>query len=462
MPKDALQQRNTELGNYDMSAHVLAYDWASTPLGPMQDWSPRRLALVDTVLSHGFPMIALLGPDLVQVYNDGYAQILGGKHPGGLGQPTQTCWPEVWHINGPIYARVMQGEVITREDGLYPLARSGQLKDAWFTLTYSPIRDDLGAVDGVLVTMIETTARILAERQRDETLAQLQEAEQRQRFLLELSDRLRLSDDPEGTATRMIAAHFGASAVRFVKDPQPMDGVLTVGGLQACRQGWTAPEIALLEQAAERALAAIEKARAEAALRDALDYQKLLLAELQHRVRNSLGIIGLIAERSGDSAPDAAGYRAAFLGRLGAFARVQAAVTRSPDQGLDLRGILLDELDAFPPKGLHLDGKPVLLKPRAAERLTLAFHELATNAAKYGALRDESGRLSVSWSVDADGLAINWCETGVPGVTTPTRLGFGSEIIQQALAYDLGASTRMDYEADGLCCHIRLPTRQLA
>ena len=131
------------------------------------------------MLAHGFPMIVLWGEQLVQLYNDGYAEILADKHPGGLGQPTRECWPEVWHINGPIYQRVWQGETITYEDKLYPLARRGRLEDVWFTITYSPIRGEEGRINGVLVTMFETTAAHVAQAAREREEQKRRESDRR-------------------------------------------------------------------------------------------------------------------------------------------------------------------------------------------------------------------------------------------------------------------------------------------
>ncbi|AWI88892.1 histidine kinase [Methylobacterium sp. DM1] len=148
----------------EMAGRIRAYDWTSTTLGAAETWPPSLKATISLLLGCGFPMIALWGPNLIQVYNDGYRDLMGLKHPAGLGQPTRACWPEVWHINAPIYERVWAGETLTFEDALYPLTRSGRLEDAWFTLTYSPLRDDSGAIAGILVILVETTSRVLADR----------------------------------------------------------------------------------------------------------------------------------------------------------------------------------------------------------------------------------------------------------------------------------------------------------
>ena len=162
----------------ETGALIRTHDWAATALGLSEDWPERLRAVVDLVLASGFPMVALWGPDLIQIYNDGYAAIMGERHPRGLGQPTRLCWPEVWHINGPIYERVRGGETLTFENALYPITRNGVQEDAWFTLSYSPFRDQIGGVAGILVTVVETTQRLRAE-------AQLHESERRLRAVLE-------------------------------------------------------------------------------------------------------------------------------------------------------------------------------------------------------------------------------------------------------------------------------------
>ncbi len=168
-----------------MVRRVRDHDWAATPLGPAEAWTPERRCVVELVLASGLPTIALLGRDLIQVYNDGYGDLMGNKHPAGLGQATRDCWPEVWHINEPIYERVRRGETVTFEDALYPLSRSGVVQDVWLTLSYSPLRDGEGRVDGVLVVLFETTARHLAEERRQQAERHLRESEARHRLLIE-------------------------------------------------------------------------------------------------------------------------------------------------------------------------------------------------------------------------------------------------------------------------------------
>jgi PAS domain S-box-containing protein len=126
-------------------------------------------------------MIVLWGPDLIQIYNDGYLSLMGTKHPAGLGQRTQDCWPEVWHINQPLYARVWQGETLTFEDQLYPITRHGFLEDAYFTLCYSPLWDQTRSIAGVVVTVFETTGRVTAALEKSRTEEALRQSEERLR-----------------------------------------------------------------------------------------------------------------------------------------------------------------------------------------------------------------------------------------------------------------------------------------
>ncbi len=152
-------------GGGAMGAQARALDWVATSLGPMARWPQSLRTAASICLASRFPMIILWGPDLVQIYNDGYWPILGTKHPEAMGQPTRACWPEVWAFNAPIYDAVRaRGEVVYAEDQLFRIARSGYVEEAYFTLCYSPIRDESEGVGGILVTVLETTPRVLGER----------------------------------------------------------------------------------------------------------------------------------------------------------------------------------------------------------------------------------------------------------------------------------------------------------
>ncbi|CAN5908738.1 hypothetical protein BH11GEM1_BH11GEM1_35440 [soil metagenome] len=164
-------------GSGEMKGRCRTFDWGSTPLGKVEQWPQSLRTIVSTILDSAFPNIVLWGPDLIQVYNDGYREVMGRKHPWGLGIPTRDCWPEAWAFNEPIYARVLGGETVAFDDVCIPLMRYGALEDFWFTLSYSPLRDETFGIAGVLVTLVETTSRVEAQKleaEREQLLTQVQ------------------------------------------------------------------------------------------------------------------------------------------------------------------------------------------------------------------------------------------------------------------------------------------------
>jgi serine phosphatase RsbU (regulator of sigma subunit) len=147
-----------------MQQMVLDHDWSQTPLGPLQGWSPTLLTAVSTVLNSRFPMLLMWGPELVMVYNDGYAQTLGGRHPGALGGRVPEVWSDVWADISGLIDDVLAGGVTFAEDLPLVMTRNGFEEEAAFTFSYSPVMEPGGQVAGVLNTVVETTARVLAAR----------------------------------------------------------------------------------------------------------------------------------------------------------------------------------------------------------------------------------------------------------------------------------------------------------
>ncbi|CCD88209.1 putative chemotaxis protein methyltransferase [Bradyrhizobium sp. ORS 285] len=200
------------------------------------------------------------------------------------------------------------------------------------------------------------------------------------------------------------------------------------------------------------------------AITRAEERQRLLLAELQHRVRNTLGVVRSIARRSAQTSSTVDEYAAHLDGRLGALARTQAAVTRDPEAGVDLEYLLADELMAYKAREgeqVRISGPSMRLQPKAAETLSLAIHELATNAVKYGALSQPAGRVEISWhideSVDPNELVFEWRERGGPEVKPSQRKGFGTEILERTLAFELKGRTELSFNPAGLQFQIILP-----
>jgi PAS domain S-box-containing protein len=197
--------------------------------------------------------------------------------------------------------------------------------------------------------------------------------------------------------------------------------------------------------------------------RQLADHRAVLLAELQHRVRNIMGMIRSIANRSASGATEVEDYRSILEGRLLAISRVQALLTREANAGGSLREVIRSEISAQAHKDeqFELTGPEIRLSPKAVEVLTLAFHELTTNALKYGGLSGPDGRISVRWAPFAKRgehwLRVDWVEDGAPPRPPSERRGFGSELIEARIPYELGGTGRVTIAPQGARCEIEFP-----
>ncbi|MFL6195503.1 MAG: ATP-binding protein [Thermoanaerobaculia bacterium] len=148
-----------------MGTLTRSFDWAAHPMGPPETWPQSFRTALSICLGSRFPMAIWWGPDLWQFYNDGYRHILGDKHPKSLGQRGDECWAEIWDAVGPFYRQVVTtGEATFSTDFLLIMERNHYLEETYFTFSYSPIRDEGGGVGGNLITVQETTERVLGER----------------------------------------------------------------------------------------------------------------------------------------------------------------------------------------------------------------------------------------------------------------------------------------------------------
>jgi two-component system CheB/CheR fusion protein len=200
-------------------------------------------------------------------------------------------------------------------------------------------------------------------------------------------------------------------------------------------------------------------------LRQAQEHERLLAAELQHRVRNTLAVIRSIARRTADGSKTIEDFTKHFDGRLNAFARTQSVVTRDPTAGVDLEYIIADELRAHGSREgdqIRINGPRLRLRSKPAETLGLAIHELATNAVKYGALSAPKGEIDIRWRLrNQEGISylrFGWVESGLSLDTNkPVRRGFGMDLLEKSLAYEFQAVTILSIEQTGLQYYVDLP-----
>jgi two-component sensor histidine kinase/PAS domain-containing protein len=195
------------------------------------------------------------------------------------------------------------------------------------------------------------------------------------------------------------------------------------------------------------------------------EQRQLLINELNHRVKNTLASVQSIALQTLRGAGASADMREALDSRLVAFAKAHDVLTRESWEGAGLHEIVAGATGPYGGRDRFLvSGQPVWLAPSVSLSLALALHELATNAAKYGALSAERGTVSVSWEVagplHAPRLKLRWVERGGPPVSPPTRKGFGSRLIERSLAAEIDGAATIDYAAGGVVCVIETPIRR--
>ena len=182
-----------------------------------------------------------------------------------------------------------------------------------------------------------------------------------------------------------------------------------------------------------------------------------LAREAEHRSKNLLATVQATVMLSQSDTPE--GLKQVIEGRIRALANVHSLFVQTRWIGADLSTIATQELAPYSEKDqrrVRMDGPPVLLEPNVAQVIAVTLHELATNAAKYGALSAANGQVDLKWSHDSDGqLHLRWTETGGPKVHEPMRKGFGRRIIERMIAQHSGR-TRFDWRAEGLVCEMTL------
>lgn len=196
----------------DAQALIARTDWSRTPLGASGTWPQSLRTAVDIVIHSPMPMLLLWGPQLTQIYNNGFAMLAGSKHPHAFGQPAHLIWPELQDFTDPIYRAVLQGQVRTYSERRFTLQREGVESDFWLDLTYSPIRDENTQVAGILVTAIETNERrriaLELQRRSEESLKAQRDTEERLQLALAATDAVGTWDWDIGEDRFIADAHF--------------------------------------------------------------------------------------------------------------------------------------------------------------------------------------------------------------------------------------------------------------
>jgi PAS domain S-box-containing protein len=483
-----------------MSALIGAKDWSKTALGARETWPPSLTLVVNTLLASGFPMAVRWGPDFVMIYNDGYRPILGDKHPRALGLPFREVWPEVQPQLAALHEAILAGTrgAFFAEDLLLRIQRHGTVwEDARFTISYSPIPDTSAAtgVGGVLITAVETTNRVRTEealRASEERFAGIfrqsavgvVQCAIDGRFLLankrfcEISRRtesellsLGVSDVTHPDDREDFARHLDQLAAGGVPFTVETRHVRTDGS-----EVWVNNNVALTRDSDGKPQYFVAVVQDITNRKRSQQQQKLLMGELNHRVKNLFAVTKGVITLSARSAETTGDLIQKIQGRLNALALAHelilpeltddAEVNAQPTS-LDnlLEKILSPYLDTSQPaerRRFVASGPTIVIGTRAVTTLALILHEFATNAVKYGALSVAEGSLKIEWAVRDDLLVLTWEEHGGPALAgPPTAKGFGTLLSGHSIRGQLGGDLSYHWKPEGLVIELSFPVDRL-
>ncbi len=426
--------------------------------------------------------VAIVGPDLrYRLVNQNYEKWgLSRESIEGM-QVSELLGEDNLAVAAPLLQRALDGEPVTYE---LEIRRPDGGKQANL-VSYIPRRGAAGECDGLYLAAVDISRLKEAERE---------VAQSRYRLNLALdgakmgtwewdpaTDRAQWDERLDAIIGIPSAANqVGAS---FFEHIHPDDLDRFWQAIRECTDGsgtyrcefrlirpdgsvrWLAGYGALIDADGGRRMAGVNFDITERKLVE--ERNKVISAELDHRVKNLLATVSTIARMTGRSARTIEEYRETFESRLLAMSRTHSALATGNWDGLQLRVLLEQELAPYrrAAESIHIAGPPMLLTPKAAQTLSMVFHELATNAAKYGALGTVPGRLTVTWEIENEGtdksFRLVWTEYGVRTVAPPTVKGFGSTVLQSVAKAELAANVQVRFEASGLCYTLQAPVARL-
>jgi two-component sensor histidine kinase len=476
-------------GRGEMGCRVVTHPWASTPLGEPGVWPQSLRSSLDICLALSPPAGLFWGADFIFFYNDALRGLIGEKHPGSLGQRGPDVFPEAWSTIGPMLCHVLEtGEAIGEKDQQLFLNRRGAVEECYFDYTFSAIRRKDGSVGGIFILAFETTERVLAERG-------LRESEARYRaFVHATSNSLyRMSADGtkllEVTGSLLQPYDAATSADPPPDYVHPSDREKTdAAWLQAVRTqspyemefrgrrlngsyGWILSRAVPVRDEQGRVIEWLGSATDISHRKHVQESNEVLINELQHRTRNLLAVVRSITRQILKSSKTQEDFITRLDDRLGALSRVQRLLSRPDTAAVSIAELVRLELAALGAeendRRIVMHGPEIPLPYTVVQTLALALHELSTNALKYGALASPHGTLEVTWQVQPGThehhLVLVWVEHGITkpkrGNKLSTRRGYGRELIERALPYQLNAHTKFELNDDGVYCCIDVPLR---
>ncbi|MGF9758152.1 PAS domain S-box protein [Microvirga sp. 0TCS3.31] len=434
-------------------------------------------------------MAMLRGRDHVfELVNDAYLQLVGHRRDI-LGKPVRDALPE---IAGQGFLELLDNVYTTGKPFVGRNLRVGlqrqpgsPVEERFVDLVYQPVTDRDGQVGGIFAEGYDVTERVQAEDS-------LRESEARFRNLADSAPVMVWVTEADGACTYLSRSWYEFTG-------QTPETGLGFGWLDAAHpddKEWSGATFRDANARQEPFRLEYRLRRADGTYRWAIDaaaprfgedgtflgyvgsvlditdrkqveeHRELLINELNHRVKNTLTIVQSMASQSLKQMNEENRPKVqAFEDRLFALARAHDVLTRENWEGAELREIINEVVEPYlrqKTKHFEIEGPRLRLIPRTALAIAMAIHELATNAAKYGALSVSSGCVFITWTVASEGvphLELRWQERNGPPVSPPTRRGFGTRLIERSLATDVGGDVRLTYEPGGVVCVMNVPLR---
>jgi len=486
-------------GGGAMGELIRAHDWSATSLGSPETWPDSLRTLTQVLLTSQQPMFIAWGPDRIMLYNDGYAPMCTNRHPWALGRRFDEVWADIIADVGPIMDAAYAGIPTYMDDIEFQMTRYGKQVETHFSFGYTPVHDEDDRVVGMFCTALEITAEVAAAKSRSQELSRLRDLlENAPSFMAVLTGPDHVFELTNAAYMQLIGHRdligkpvregfpelagqgfyelldqvyktgetFIGRGVEIDLQPEP-GGPLRKGFVNFVYQPMrdvTGKITGIFVEGSD----ITDLKRAELALRESVLRQEVLSGELQHRIKNSLAMVNAIAMQTlrGD---DIADRRTLFGSRLEALANAHDILTGQTWTSAPIQSVVESALtphlsgqDRFVIDGVNLE-----LNPKQALSMALAIHELATNAAKYGAMSVSEGKVNIGWTVATadDGQAefrFSWTESGGPPVQPPERSGFGSRLITRVLAADFNARVGIDYAPGGIVCTLTAPAESVA
>jgi PAS domain S-box-containing protein len=449
------------IGGGQVGARLAAFRWALSPLGPPERWSEPFRVAAQLCLNSPFPLILWWGEELAPIYNDDWANLAGPPPAEALARPGESGWPELWQSVAPQLRHVLATGATIETDKL-----TGAY--AKFALSHIPVRHPDGSVGGVLSAVRESVAREGLRREREllqsiidnipvmitlyqpgEKLFRVNRAFERAvGWKADEIDSLSIMEQcyPDPIYREQIRAFMDSS------ESQWMDIRMRARDGHFIETAWANIKLSDETQVGI-GIDITERKHADA-------QRTLLINELNHRVKNTLATVQSLAMQSLRGGLRGAAARDRFEARLTALARAHDLLTVEGWRGAMLGDIVERAMAPFRSADARVaaSGPALRITTKQALALSMAMHELGTNALKYGALSNTVGRVSIDWRTQqANGTAVlelSWREEGGPPVQPPARKGFGSRLLEKNLARDLDGAAIIDYRPEGVACRV--------